>query len=321
MRRIAGGLTVLLLAVVCPAWGATYQPTTAGLRQLVADDSAALPPPYAAKLKKQERDWETGIGVTCYGTGRSKFCEPDAKLMIQSIQAHVFKMDGYWFDDDKWSVSFPVSVQGLKELGADASTPIELEQNIPQIVAPLDAKARAFNAAIKDYAFSIWNEFDGPPRSNPQRDEYQDLSIDYEPNALALPGIISISFSEGNYVHGAAHGEGANFDFNWIIAQSRHAVPADIFSPAHNWRHGLTVAAIAAFKSKLKSSWGNGAADDFQGAFSRPDAWALLKSGLRIDTSSYEICSYACGAPSVIIPWSDLRPYLKSGWIIYAHQA
>jgi hypothetical protein len=41
--------------------------------------------------------------------------------------------------------------------------------------------------------------------------------------------------------------------------------------------------------------------------------WAVLRTGLRIDTNPYEVCPYMCGAPSATIPWSALKPYLKPG--------
>jgi hypothetical protein len=51
--------------------------------------------------------------------------------------------------------------------------------------------------------------------------------------------------------------------------------------------------------------------------FSDPRSWALLQTGLRIDTSSYEVCPYMCGAPAAIIPWAALKPYLKANGLVH----
>jgi hypothetical protein len=51
--------------------------------------------------------------------------------------------------------------------------------------------------------------------------------------------------------------------------------------------------------------------------FSDPRSWALLQTGLRIDTSSYEVCPYMCGAPAATIPWAALKPYLKANGLVH----
>lgn len=315
---------LVLSAFFTFAWGVsalaqTYPPTTAGLRALVADDAAMLPAPYAAKLRKQEADWEKGVGVTCYRAGNGqKYCYPDAKAVIKTIQTHIFKMDGYLFDSKDWSTSFQMSPENLKQIGG-ASTPISLNQDIPQIVAPLDGQSRAFNAAVKTHLEFLWAQSGGPPRANPQADQCCDFELDYSPNTDALPGIISLSFEFDNYRHGAAHGEGKMTDFNWSLALKRHVTPADLFRPHIDWQLGVATAGVAAFARALKDSdfQHQHSPADMEQAFSDPQAWALLRSGLRIDTGSYEVCAYMCGAPSATIPWSALKPFLRNGGLVH----
>jgi hypothetical protein len=191
MRLLTAGLAACFVLVSSPfASAQNYAPTTQGLRQLVADDAAMLPAPYAAKLRKQEADREKGIGVTCTPAGNGqKFCYPDAKAMIQTIQAHIFRMDGYLFDDEEWSASFPLSPEVVRQMGGygmPGTTPIRLDQNIPQIVVPLDAGALAFNVAVRSYAELIWMKVGGPPQTNLQADQFNDVELGLKPNKFLV---------------------------------------------------------------------------------------------------------------------------------------
>ncbi len=302
-----------------PALAQTYPPTTAGLRALVADDAKILPPPYAARLRKQEADWENGIGVKCVldGVGK-KHCRPDARVLIETIQRHVFELDGYVFDDEEWSASFQLSPATLRELGG-ASPPVTLDQNIPHIVAPHDARSRAFNAGVTSYFNLLWRQLGGPPRTNPQSDQYSDFELDYSANHDALPSVISLSITLDHYTHGAAHGEGDTEDFNWSLALNRPITPADLFKSDSHWQLGVATAGVAAFASILQDSDFAHTPEDMEKSFADPHSWAILKSGLRIDTGSYEICPYTCGEPSATIPWSALKAYLKPGAVVQAY--
>jgi hypothetical protein len=321
MRRAALILVAsYILLGAFPASAQTYQPTTAGLHALVTDDAAILPPPYAAKLHKQEADWKHGVGVNCFRNGDgSKSCYPDAKAMIATIQSHIFKMDGYVFADQEWSARFPIPPEGLKNLDSGmpgASTPIRLDQNIPQIVAPLNAKARAFNAAAKTYLLFRWMQQGGPPQANPQSDQWSDVFLDYAPNAGALPGVISIEITFDEYMHGAMHPDNQEEQFNWNLEDSRHIIPGDLFRPDTDWQLGIATAAIAAFAGVPQYTGVPRTPENMKPAYADPRSWGLLQSGLRIYIPSYLRC-YMCGAGVATIPWSVLKPYLKPSGLVH----
>jgi hypothetical protein len=308
------------MAGACPVLAQTYAPTTAGLRTLVADDAAMLPPTDAAKLRKQELEWEKGVGMTCGANGDgTKWCSPDAKAMIGIIQSHIFKMDGYLFDDEEWSATFPIPPEGRKNLDSGmpgAFTPIRLDQNIPQIVAPLDAKARAFNAAVKSYLLFRWMQQGGPPLTNPQSDQWSDVSLDYAPNAGALAGVISIEITFDEYTHGAMHPDSQEEEFNWNLEESRHIIPADLFRPDTDWQLGIATAAVTAFAGVPQYMSVPRTPENMAPAYSDPASWVLLQSGLKIYLPSYARC-YMCGTGIATIPWSVLKPYLKPGGLVH----
>jgi len=287
-----------------------YPATVAGLRQLVADDVAMLPASNGQRLKRREADWEKGIGVTCIPSGGGKWCYPDAGMMIQTIQWHIFKLDDCVFDDTEWSATFPMDPKAAEDVGSPSGTWIKLDQNIPQIVTPLTLQAIAFNYAIKAYAVSNWMRAGGPPQSHPREDQYDDLTLDYTPNMDAIPGVLSISFAITDYTHGAAHDGGQVFDYNWYITKGRHVIPADIFKPNVDWQLAVATAGVAALASEPQYRDSPRTPQNMEQFLSDPTTWAILRTGLRIDTDFYEVCPYSCGAPPATIPWTALRAYL-----------
>jgi hypothetical protein len=319
MRGLMAGLAAtLILASGFSATAQTYAPTTARLRELVDNDADMLPPPYAAKLRKQETDWEHRIGVTCTPTG---YCYPDARAMVQTIQSHIFKIDKYIFDDEEWSKTFPLPPETVNELAGEAGStaPITLDQNVPVIVAPLDATAIAFNLRMESYVDFLWEQAGGPSETTPTDDNNTDFLLDYSPNLDALPGVLSIDMSLSDYPHGAAHGEWRPANFNWNIAAERQVTPEDIFVASADWQKAVAQLAIAAFTRAgyIDSDYLTDLMSIVDNSLVDPQSWALLKDGLRIETSAYEICPYSCGAPSIVIPWSALRAYLKPGGLVH----
>jgi hypothetical protein len=317
MRFVTTGLTaILILLPVFSALAKTYPPTTAGLRDLVADDATLLPPPYAARLRKQEADWEQGEGIYS-----KTLCTPTAQQMIQTIQAHIFKTDGYVFDDEAWSASFPLPPDVAEQLAgeAGATSPVELDQNVPLIVAPVDAKAASLNMALESYIGFIWEQAGGPSQTTPTDDEELDVGLDYVFNQDALPGVISIDISLSTYQHGAVHPTGGPRNFNWNIAAGRQVIPEDIFASGSNWQDGVAKAALAAFRQEGYADPGYLQGDILfvDETLADPQYWALLREGLRVETESYEVCGYMCGWPSVVIPWTALSRYLKPGGLVH----
>lgn len=322
-----------------------YPPTKAGLRQLVAADAAFLPRPYALKLQKKETDWEQGIGVKCYkrwvgpafsqthcisnGAGGTKCsnqtirnvvpasCFPEAKNVIADIQAHIFMIDGFVIDSDDWlddipSPEIPAPGGGLMPSGS----PVALSQIFPKVVSPQSLPAKSFNRAAMDFGLSIWTNMGGPTRSNPGSGNNEDFEIDYAQNDDPLPGVISISYSWGNYSHDAVHGEGGTYDFNWNVAERRPVEAGDIFDTKTGWKHGLATAILAAFQKTNQYYFANSTADDIVSEVSDPARWAVTKVGLRVDTDTYEVAAYSAGAPSAVATWSSLKPYLNHEGLI-----
>lgn len=318
MRFVTTGVTAILFLLPMSLVSAkTYPPTIAGLRDLVADDEAILPPVDAARLRRDEADWEQRTGIyskTLY--------PPTAQQMIQNIQSHIFEADGYVFDDKAWSASFPLPPDVAQQIAGEggATTPVELDENVPLIVAPLDSKAASLNVALESYTSFIWEMAGGPSQTTPTGDDDLDLKLDYQFNPDSLPGVISIDMYLITYQHGLMHPIGGPENFNWNIAAGRQATPEDIFAAGSDWQDGVAQTAWAAFKQGGYVDSGYWKTQDMSGVNKKltdPHYWALLRDGLRVETDSYEICGYPCGSPSVVIPWSALSRYLKPDGLVH----
>jgi hypothetical protein len=326
---------ILVVFYICagafPALAQTYPPTIAGLRALVADDSSILPAFYAAKLHKEEADWEKGVGVTCntYNPPLGKVCFPDARAMIEAIQSHVIESNGYIFYSDGWSATFPIAPADQADLGI--LTPVVLKQDIPQIVSPSTSQARAFNAAVRKFALSLWDAQGGPPRTDPHQDKSEDFELDYTIAPNPLPGVVSVSFELGWDTKTGAHGNFSNADFNWNLSAGRELTASDVFETAKPWQTVLDASADAAF-TKFRgapfpptdndnlydsSPFPTGPQpDDIHQGYHDPHEWRVTAAGLTIDTQEDEVCGYDCGMPNAFISWTVLRSYLNPEGIV-----
>ncbi len=322
-----GLITFFVLVCTYPANARTYPPTTAGLRQLVADDAAILPAPYAAKLRKEETDWEKGVGVTCrtYNPPLGQVCSPDAREMINTIQSHIVRDNSYVFYPDEWSSIFPVTTMGQVDL--NILTPVILQQNIPQIVSPLTTQAIAFNKAVQDFALKQWNAQGGPPRAHPRQDKSEDLALDYQIVPDPLSGVLSVSFQMDWDTKMGAHGNFLIADFNWNLNAGRELKADDIFASKKPWEKMLDATADASFAKISGSAFPPSDEDniydfslpitEIHQGYNDPHEWRVSATGLTIDTQEGEICGYACGLPNAFISWTILRPYLKIDGLVH----
>ena len=215
--------------------------------------------------------------------------------------------------------------QHALEPGADTGwgNAIKLDKTYPLISAPLTPDAKAFNAEIHKILPEWWN---GPADNTTQSDPDTDITLDCEPVGVPLPvdsvsdglkmlpGVISIACMDYRYPHGAAHGDGAYWGFNWLVHERRRVTVADVFAPHTPW-----LKALAALLSADQNA--NGAPAvlvEGADAFADTSHWVVTRNGLGfIDqyASFYGYVDGGCGAFD-LIPWSKLRPYLNPHGIV-----
>jgi hypothetical protein len=204
---------------------------------------------------------------------------------------------------------------------------IKLDKAYPVISSPLTADAKFYNADIGALMPRWWRGVDGPPNNSLAADSAWDISLDCEPvgqqlpvdgpvpaNAVMLPGVISISCGSYNYMHGAAHGGGFYWGFNWLVAQHRPIKPLDIFAPNSGWLEALTALVDASRNAGNNMPGMKLAKLDFADTHH----WVLMTAGLGLTYAHTEFGNCECGGEGMlyVIPWSKLSPYLRKDGIV-----
>jgi hypothetical protein len=232
-----------------------------------------------------------------------------------------FQLDGFTFIDQEWTYSYPITQADFDRNGLAGMWPVTLDQNLPQIVAPKDAGTFTFNEAIKKYVAHIWPNSIRPGHTAPQHRNFTSVSLDFLPNEDALTGIISIKFSLGTDDHMGVHSGGTdNLNFNWNVAKHRPVTLSDIFKDPEAGQAAVGDIAANMFAKKFDyaddTSDSRFTASNIEPSVADPARWAILQSGIRIDTASEEVSVFTDGTPSVTVPWSALKPYLRPDGLV-----
>lgn len=228
-------------------------------------------------------------------------------------EATSFKRDGYNFVifDQTATIPDPES-----DPGADT-----IEQQLPQIVSPVTPQAVVFNQNVKRYFETAWANCKGPKTSNPtshppgknawmwagagtsDNDWPQDLQN-------MLPGVISIRF-EFNWEFPPGHPGTCIYDFNWLMAGERLVELNDIFDPSKNWQKAM-IKNVNTQRPPWPQSW---PAPDLSKQIIDPTGWLLNQQGIELVFGQGEFGGYENGGATegVVVPWSNLKPYLKKG--------
>jgi uncharacterized protein len=130
-----------------------------------------------------------------------------------------------------------------------------------------------------------------------------------------------VDFYDG---HGAHPMENSS-EFYWMLAQ-RHALkPKDVFLPKSGWDAWMEKRLDSYLHQTLDAESGGsyqtwfpqgGAAAALQGLVTNPGDWKLDPAGFSIFFQPYQVACYACTPDPLVIPWSDLKPYLQPGFVI-----
>ncbi len=210
--------------------------------------------------------------------------------------------------------------------GVDPSwgSTIKLDKTYPLISSPLTPDAKAFNAEIDKILPEWWN---GPTDNKVQSDPDTDITLDCEPAGEdppvdgkfpdaggMLPGVISVACMNYSYMHGAPHGGGTFWGFNWLVHERRRVKADDIFAPHTQW-----LKAFAALLNADQNANGPPAFPvDGSSEFGDPSHWVVAINGLGFIDSCAGLYGFDDGGQGafVLIPWSQLRPYLNPHGIV-----
>ena len=120
------------------------------------------------------------------------------------------------------------------------------------------------------------------------------------------PVRITMTVNTYAYGHGAAHGNYAITYLHFLRGKNRPMTAADLFT-GKDWRAHLQTLALPAVTKAMGDNLMLDDPSSLNNLVVDPARWDFSKDGLILQFEPYEIAPYAAGAPTVTIPWSDLK--------------
>jgi hypothetical protein len=293
---------------------------------------AAAQPDWAAGIRDDQLAWLRERNGSCVGGGAST---PAESCLLQVYQARIneLKQRVKTIGDVTFVTRAIILTArdnpGDVPPGATEITPGygTLEALLPQVglTAPQWA---AWNQAVENAAIQAVNTFTGDAKK-----PAQDWS------SLVLPGVddvmtVLVDGFDGKMVsativndydgHGA-HPTENSYEFYWMLGAQRALKPEDVFLPSSGWDTWMEQR-LDSYLHKALDSGSNGnyqtwfpqgdAPKELAGLVTNPGDWKLEPAGFSIFFQPYQVACYACTPDPMIIPWSDLKPYLQPSFVL-----
>jgi hypothetical protein len=136
--------------------------------------------------------------------------------------------------------------------------------------------------------------------------------------------LISVEFQMDYYEHGAAHGSHAFKVVNYDAKAGRELQLAELFRPGSGYLKKISEVAVKQLRrwNKDSAEYNGGGQpyldDEGITAGAAPDAenyqnWTMTPRGLVVTFDYYQLGAYAAGAPSVVLPYADLKDVVRAG--------
>ncbi|HEY8204997.1 MAG TPA: RsiV family protein [Pyrinomonadaceae bacterium] len=150
----------------------------------------------------------------------------------------------------------------------------------------------------------------------PEETQTSTLNIGYQVR-FATDDLISVEFSQSEYSRGAAHPNSFTTVLNYDVKNGKKIALADLFNPKSNYLNVISAYCIKDLKDQSKKEKDSMLMDDQiqEGAAPRADnykAWTITRKGLWIVFDPYQVAAYAAGPQHVLVPYSALKPIVKS---------
>jgi hypothetical protein len=151
----------------------------------------------------------------------------------------------------------------------------------------------------------VLNMVDPDPNYDSDIDDY---GFDLHVNCKLVhvdPFILSIAVSDYFYTYGAAHPNSGRTHLNFDLSTGKLLQLTDLFSEKNIQK--LSVLGEKKFIAQYGSEWW-----DFEpGNFKLARNFSLTAKGITFHYNTYEIGSYANGAPSFFIPYTEIKKLMK----------
>lgn len=271
------------------------------LRQLDADLAAAydkLAGPATAAGQTRIRRGEHARHAYA-----EELCATTDKACLEAAYRQGLSSVAKFADQPAGTVLVPVERFRLSPAdGPGPQTQTSVQLAFPRLDQPPQPWADRFAQAARQAAEDLLPDEPGT-----------DTVVDYRPTYWA-PDLVTVAFFVWSFPHGAAHGIGRQVAFDYLPAQQRGLRPTDLFQPGTTWSgflaqrafEGLQAQATAGGWTLMASGPG-----ELETLVADPEDWLIRPGGLGLSFAPDSVAASVTGAHEVLIPWTDLKPYLS----------
>ena len=229
----------------------------------------------------------------------------------------------YFVEQPRQAGAAAVTTKQIKEGGKKQGYSVNVEYPQVEGVEGFNRLAQAFvTKEVADFKKDAGPE-KGEKDTMPEASE-DTLTVRYTVRLLT-DSLVSVEFPIDYYEHGAAHPSHAFHVINYDVKSGRELSLADLFRPGADYLTKVSEVSVRQLRRWNKDSAdypGGGGQPylDDQGIAegAKPEAdnyrnWTLTPRGLAVTFDYYQLGAYAAGAPSVVLPYADLKDVLKPG--------
>jgi hypothetical protein len=178
--------------------------------------------------------------------------------------------------------------------------------------------AEKFNRLVENFVTKEVGDFKrnlgaAPPPGAP----VNELHVNYSMR-LATDELLSVEFTTSHFEQGMIHPSYSLRAVNYDLKSGRQLELTDLFKPGSNYLRKISSAAVARLQ-KMNKDEGGMYLDDpetREGASPKPknyQVWTLTMRGLAVTFEPYQVGPFAAGAPSVLIPYAELKEVIRPG--------
>jgi hypothetical protein len=216
----------------------------------------------------------------------------------------------------------PFTTKQVKEVNKKRGYEVNVEY--PQFEG-----AAQFNRLAEGFAAKEVAEFKRDAGREPGEKDFMPEAGDDSLNVRyyvrsATPELLSVEFAMSYYEHGAAHPSHAFHVLNYDAKAGRELRLADLFKPGSDYLGKISEVAVRQMRRWNKDS------AEYPGASGEPyltdegltegaspkeenyKNWTVTPRGLVVTFDYYQLGAYAAGAPSVVLPYADLKDVLRA---------
>jgi hypothetical protein len=280
----------------------------AEVRETLVAESANISDAGAALLVANQARWRDAQRVACgildpaaTPTPEQLACMTEEyRTRAEEADTAVQDLGGYTFQRMELvdAVAVSAEVASASNLGDEAPVAIVRDIRFPRIDGQQTPEIQRFNELVAQ---------------SPQfrLDDATSEVVDYD-IAYAGAELISVRFNIATETLGAAHGANTSRAVNVVMTEGRPLAASDVFRAGSGWEDFLTQRAIASITRRFREDGFTPPERDVRESATKPHLWLITEQGLQLMFPPYSFGGpYVLGGAEVVIPWTDLRPYLN----------